>query len=160
MFLVACTSHYLLQSGRFVAGCFGGFLEWMPFLPTCGLWAASDLNLRNYCGCGTLPLPVAVRNVRLTGGCERHPSTLKVNLGTCPFLKIRVYQSRCFCGEGTHHKHRVEFLSSQHKRNQMLALYIQGSPVTPKGLSEVSLKSLHDTPGWNIDTLEPVSRIR
>jgi hypothetical protein len=34
------------------------------------------------------------------------------------------------------------------------------SPVTPKGFREVSIKSLRDTPGWSIDTLEPASTIR
>ena len=60
-----------------------------------------------------------------------------------------------------HTKNMVEIMSSQRKRNQLSALFTSMVyPVTPKGLREVSFRSLRDNPGWSINKLEPVSTIR
>ena len=52
------------------------------------------------------------------------------------------------------------FRPSSVKETCCRPLTSRDSPVTPNGLRELSLKSLRDTLGWSIDTLEPVSTIR
>ena len=48
----------------------------------------------------------------------------------------------------------------QRKEADWCPFMSRDSPVTPNGLTAVTLTSLFDTPGWRIETLEPVFTIR
>ena len=122
----------------------------MPFLPTCGLWAASDLNIRNT-ECGALPLPVAAS-----------ATLLHSELISAPVLSRKSVPISSAASVGSGHTKNIwsNFSPPNVKENSCRPFTSRVSPVTPKSLREVSLNSLRDTPGWSIDTLEHVSTIR
>ena len=61
--------------------------------------------------------------------------------------------------EGTYQENRSNFRPPRVEETSCRPLTSRFSPITPNGLREMSLKSLRDTPGWSIHTLEPVSTI-
>jgi len=63
---------------------------------------------------------------------------------------------------GSEHTKNVCLNSRQYNQNETVCclLMLRTSPVTPYGLASVTLKSLLEIPGCNIETFEPVSKIR
>jgi len=122
----------------------------MPFLPTCGLWAASDLNIRNT-ECGALPLPVAASATLLHSELISAPVLSRKSVPISPAASVGRGHTKNICSN---------FCLPNVKETSCQPFTSSVSPVTPNGLREVSLKSLRDTPGWSIDTLEPLYKIR
>jgi hypothetical protein len=122
----------------------------MPFLPTCGLWAASDLNIRNT-ECGALPLPVAASATLLHSELISAPVLSRKSVPISPAASVGRGHTKNICSN---------FCLPNVKETSCRPFISSVSPVPPKGLREVSLVSFRDTPGRRIDTLGPVSTIR
>ena len=81
----------------------------------------------------------------------------------CSFRLTKIFRTQkaiCFGGDWTYQKRVVQLSSVSDEGTMLLASYVKASPVTPYGFMDVALTSLCDTPGWSIETLDPVSMIR
>ena len=79
-----------------------------------------------------------------------------------PVLSRKSVPSRPSASVGSGHTKNVwsNFRPPRTKETCCWLLMFRASPVTPYGFMDVALTPLCDTPGWSIETLDPVSTIR
>ena len=79
-----------------------------------------------------------------------------------PVLSRKSLPMRPSASVGSGHTKNVwsNFRPPRIKETCCWPLMFRASPVTPYGFMDVALRPVCDTPGWSIETLDPVSTIR